>query len=230
MNPNLHPLSYAKDNKVGPSSNSTKISEASRSDHGTRGESSGHKKRAGSKLDRSRSKKNSAKRTSQSQSQQTTNTTPSSVRSTPSSQIHSEPAASIPSAAFSTPVSNVWVPGGVGSTSAADRSTVVVYCAKGLWHWIKFIRDKEYQLRYSATDNKSICYHTLVGCSISPEVDKLVWWESKGRKWVNQAITNLRNSKMMALKAIFFGKLYWSIKNTTELFLTLLTLQKLWKS
>ena len=61
MNPNLHPLSHAKDNKVGPSSNSTKISEASRSDHGTRGESSGHKKRGDQNWIEAGAKKNGKK-------------------------------------------------------------------------------------------------------------------------------------------------------------------------
>ena len=199
MDPPPHPLASAKDHRTVADS-STRISETSKSDPGTKsGENrSGHRKRSGTHLNRKRSKKSSSKTRIESQT--------TSIHSTPSSNVTSQPSSVPSSAARSPPVSKVWVPGGVTNTNEADRTTVIIYCAKNLWHSIKFITDKEYQLRYSTSDKKSICYNVLTGLQMNTGLDRRVWWESKCRRWISAGITNLRNSKMTALKSAFFGK------------------------
>ena len=123
-----------------------------------------------------------------------------SIESTPSSQP-----LSIPSSRTLTPVSSVFVPGG-GMRENQDETVVTSFVSKKLWHYEKFVTDRDIQLKYNVTDPSTICYNVIMGCNLSILVDKDVWWTTKASNWVYKALTNLRNSKMTALKSAFFGK------------------------
>jgi len=192
--PTRHPLQDAASH---PESASTRVSHSSHSDN----------KRKTS-LDRSR------KRRRDGQGEQSTSKKSSKKKNNDQSHVtpNSHSQTTIPSQATSnptvpfTPVSDVWVPGGLSSTAEADREKIKVYVSKQLWHFEKFITNKEIQLKYDVTDPKTICYNVLTGCLMSVNVDRSAWWNTKARGWVYTYLTNLRNSKMTALKIAFFGK------------------------
>jgi hypothetical protein len=171
--------------------------------HHTKSNSSGSKSKT--KLDRSKGKRKtssfdgqhgsrkSSKKNDISEAQSQT-TIP--THATSNSNLQSPPV----------PVPNVWVTGGISSVADSDREKVKIVVSKHLWHDVKFITDKEHELTYNDTDPTTICYNVLAGLKLSENIEKSIWWNTKGKFWVYEFIGNLRNSKMTALKKAFFGK------------------------
>ena len=190
--PTNHPLHEAFNKE----SSSTRVSKGSHSEKKSRTSLERTRKR---KSDTRHGERSTSKRSSRENDQ--SHVTPNSQsQTTIPSQATSNPLAN------STPVSNVWVPGGISNAQEADKEKIKVYVSKELWHYEKFITDRETQLKYDVTNPKTICYHVLKGCLLSLTVDRSHWWNTKVKNWVYRYITSLRNSKMTALKLAFFGK------------------------
>ena len=100
-----------------------------------------------------------------------------------------------------------WVQGHGGNKKDPAKQTVQAYVGLHLFRELKFITHAPSQLVYNTHDARTACFNVLNGCKCAiANIDREKWWNTKGSVWVYDAITNLRNSKVEALKNAFWSK------------------------